>query len=66
MSRPNRRSVTQKVGGTITPMARDPIDRLRGEMEELFAELWQARASAAGAAAIARPWTSTGRSAPAS
>jgi HSP20 family protein len=23
-------------------MARDPIDRLRGEMEELFAELWQA------------------------
>jgi HSP20 family protein len=22
-------------------MARDPIDRLRGEMEELFAELWQ-------------------------
>ena len=23
-------------------MARDPIDRLRGEMEELFTELWQA------------------------
>jgi HSP20 family protein len=23
-------------------MARDPIDRIRGEMEELFAELWQA------------------------
>ena len=22
-------------------MARDPIDRLRGEMEELFADLWQ-------------------------
>jgi HSP20 family protein len=22
-------------------MARDPIDRLRGEMEELFAEVWQ-------------------------
>ena len=22
-------------------MSRDPIDRLRGEMEELFAELWQ-------------------------
>jgi HSP20 family protein len=22
-------------------MARDPIDRIRGEMEELFAELWQ-------------------------
>ena len=26
---------------TIRAMARDPIDRLRGEMEELFAELWQ-------------------------
>jgi HSP20 family protein len=23
-------------------MARDPIDRIRGEMEELFTELWQA------------------------
>ena len=23
-------------------MARDPIDRIRGEMEELFADLWQA------------------------
>jgi HSP20 family protein len=23
-------------------MARDPIDRLRGEMEELFSDLWQA------------------------
>ena len=27
--------------GTIPAMARDPIDRLRGEMEELFADLWQ-------------------------
>jgi HSP20 family protein len=26
---------------TIRPMAQDPIDRLRGEMEELFADLWQ-------------------------
>jgi HSP20 family protein len=26
---------------TILPMANDPIDRLRGEMEELFADLWQ-------------------------
>ena len=26
---------------TIRAMARDPIDRLRGEMEELFADLWQ-------------------------
>ena len=42
MSRQNRHAVTQEVGGTITRMARDPIDRLRGEMEELFAELWQA------------------------
>jgi HSP20 family protein len=42
MSRQNRSSATQEVGGTITRMARDPIDRLRGEMEELFAELWQA------------------------
>jgi len=26
---------------TIRPMAQDPIDRLRVEMEELFADLWQ-------------------------
>ena len=26
---------------TIRPMAQDPIDRLRSEMEELFADLWQ-------------------------
>jgi HSP20 family protein len=26
---------------TIPGVARDPIDRLRGEMEELFADLWQ-------------------------
>jgi len=42
MSNCNERSVNQRVGGTILRMARDPIDRLRGEKEELFAELWQA------------------------
>ena len=42
MSRPDRHSVTKDVDATITRMTRDPIDRLRGEMEELFAELWQA------------------------
>jgi len=35
------RNVKQVPAATIRVMARDPIDRLRGEMEELFADLWQ-------------------------
>jgi HSP20 family protein len=34
-------SVKGVAAATIRPMAHDPIDRLRGEMEELFADLWQ-------------------------
>lgn len=33
--------VKNECAATIRPMANDPIDRLRGEMEELFADLWQ-------------------------
>lgn len=33
--------VKRVCAATIRPMANDPIDRLRGEMEELFADLWQ-------------------------
>jgi HSP20 family protein len=42
MSNGTRGAVRRGRGATIRRMARDPIERLRGEMEELFAELWQA------------------------
>jgi HSP20 family protein len=42
MSNGVRAAVRKVPGATIRRMTRDPIDRIRGEMEELFAELWQA------------------------